>query len=412
MSTGRVLPDAEAAHGYLHRICFKTGPPGVVGAELEWLVAREGDRRAPVPSSLTKSLLAAAGPLPGRSLVSFEPGGQVELSSLPAPDVVSCCAALAGDVAHLESALGAAGLVLVPAGVDPDRPPARQSREPRYDAMAAYFDTLHSELGVVMMTSTAGVQVNLDAGADPADVARRWRMLHLVGPTLSAAFANSPIHRGALTGWRSTRQAVWLRLDPSRTSPPPSGDPWATWAEYVLAAPVMMLRTANLPWLPAPGFTFGDWVGGRVGDLAPPTEDDLGYHLTTLFPPVRPRGWFEVRYLDAQDPRWWSVPVVVLATLLEQSEHPELVDAVAEACEPVTDAWLTAARHGLADPGLARAAQTVFESVLPLVGDAALRMSVEQFAARHVDRARCPADDVLDGFETSFPPRTKQKELR
>ena len=52
----------------------------------------------------------------------------------------------------------------------------------------------------------------------------------------------------------------------------------------------------------------------------PPTEDDLAYHLTTLFPPVRPRGWFEVRYLDAQHPRWWPVPVVLLATAVDAAD--------------------------------------------------------------------------------------------
>jgi hypothetical protein len=41
----RFLGDAEAVHGHLRRICFKTGPPGRVGAELEWLVARREDPR-------------------------------------------------------------------------------------------------------------------------------------------------------------------------------------------------------------------------------------------------------------------------------------------------------------------------------------------------------------------------------
>lgn len=35
-----------------------------------------------------------------------------------------------------------------------------------------------------------------------------------------------------------------------------------------------------------------------------PTLDDLAYHVTTLFPPVRPRGFLEVSYLDAQPQRW------------------------------------------------------------------------------------------------------------
>src|SRR5580693_4679603 len=40
---GRPLSE-EDAEGHVHGICFKTGPPGQVGVELEWLV---GDRRDP-----------------------------------------------------------------------------------------------------------------------------------------------------------------------------------------------------------------------------------------------------------------------------------------------------------------------------------------------------------------------------
>ena len=48
-------------------------------------------------------------------------------------------------------------------------------------------------------------------------------------------------------------------------------------------------------WVP-----FADWADGRVllGGRRP-TDADLEYHLTTLFPPVRPRGWLEIRYLDS-----------------------------------------------------------------------------------------------------------------
>lgn len=393
MTAARPLADAEAAHGYLRRICFKTGPPGLVGAELEWVVARGDDPRAVVPACDVRLLLEAAGRLPGHSVVSLEPGGQVELSSLPSRDVAGCCADLTRDVRHLESVLGAAGLVLVSEGTDPNRPPTRQLHEPRYDAMATYFDGLGHDLGRIMMSSTAGVQVNLDAGADHEDVVRRWRLLHLLGPTLSAAFANSPRLRGAMTGWKSTRQAVWLHLDPPRTHPPSPGDPLVTWPDYVLAAPVMMLRTTTAPWVAAPGFSFGEWVAGRVPHLDPPTEEDLHYHLSTLFPPVRARGWFEVRYLDAQAPAWWPVPVTVLATLLE---HPELADAATQACLPVADSWLSAARLGLGDAALAAAAQKVFQCVAPAVRDAGLRQAVTAFAARYVDRSRNPADDVID----------------
>ena len=189
----------------------------------------------------------------------------------------------------LDQILARHGLTAVPVALDPVRPARRLLRTPRYDAMQDYFDR-RGESGLTMMTGTAAVQINLDAGADAVDVARRWSLLHAVGPALVAAFANSPLHLGRVTGWKSTRQRVVSTMDPTRGAAPRGPDPVTAWAEYALDAPVMMCRREG-DWLAAPGFTFRDWVGGITG-FAPPTDDDLAYHLTTLFPPVRPRaGW-------------------------------------------------------------------------------------------------------------------------
>ena len=56
-----------------------------------------------------------------------------------------------------------------------------------------------------------------------------------------------------------------------------------------------------------------------MADEDAPDAEDLSTHLTTLFPPVRPRGWFEVRYLDAQPWPWWPVPMAVLHALLDDA---------------------------------------------------------------------------------------------
>ncbi len=90
----------------------------------------------------------------------------------------------------------------------------------------------------------------------------------------------------------------------------------------------------------------------------PPTTADLDYHISTLFPPVRPRGHLEVRYLDAQPGRRWALPAAVLAALLAD---PAVTDRARQACEPTVGRWVSAARHGLADRVLQRAAVTVFE---------------------------------------------------
>ena len=105
-----------------------------------------------------------------------------------------------------------------------------------------------------------------------------------------------------------------------------------------------------------------DWSGParhhvpRTGSTSddPPDESTTSLlHLTTLFPPVRPRGWFEVRYLDAQPWRWWPVPMAVLTALVED---PDASAAAARAPAPGSTTGTAAARDGLAAPGLHDAA--------------------------------------------------------
>jgi glutamate--cysteine ligase len=266
--------------------------------------------------------------------------------------------------------------------------------------MEAYFAAAggaSAELGPVMMTSTAALQVNLDVGADPGDAARRWRLLHTVGPTMVAAFANSPVHAGADTGWKSARQRVWQHLDPERTSVPAGADPATAWAHYALDARLMLRRRDGDDWRPEPGRTFRDWLA----DEEPPDVEDLTTHLTTLFPPVRPRGWFEVRYLDAQPWWWWPVPVAVLHALLDD---PDAMSAAEVACAGLDD-WTGAARDGLGSPGLRAAAETCFDVALPALvrrGEHPdLVARVAAFRDRYVRLGRSPADDPLDPLEAS-----------
>ena len=127
-------------HGHVKRICFKTGPPRLVGAELEWIVAFASDPQAGVPVSQVQEALGAAGPLPGRSLLTFEPGGQLELSSRPVTGLSACWQALAADVDHLRGAFAGTGLTLSTTAIDPFRPPQRQLADPRYVGMETYFD--------------------------------------------------------------------------------------------------------------------------------------------------------------------------------------------------------------------------------------------------------------------------------
>src|ERR1700750_2964855 len=84
------LVDCAAVQGFVRRVCFKTGPPGLVGTGLEWLFVSVDDPTDAVPISLLRNLLDEAGPPPCGSLVTYEPGGQLELSSPAAGGVTAC----------------------------------------------------------------------------------------------------------------------------------------------------------------------------------------------------------------------------------------------------------------------------------------------------------------------------------
>jgi glutamate--cysteine ligase len=434
----------EDAEEHVHGICFKTGPPGTVGVELEWLVYDETDPSLPVPHErVTRSLacLDGAGALPGNGSLTAEPGGQVELSSAPAAAIGDCIAAASRDLAAMRGALRPAGLQMVGQGLDPLRPPSRVLRQPRYAAMEEFFDR-DGPWGRVMMCSSASVQVCVDAGLEqggPTGYRFRWRLLHALGPVLVAAFANSPLRCGQRTGWKCGRQEVWNRLDPGRTRAPAGAEPDAAgtggadgmgadprfeFARYALDAEVMCVRRPDAGrWSVPAGLTFRDWLRG-AGERRP-TADDLAYHLTTLWPPVRPHGHLELRVIDAQPgDDGWKVPAAVVAALVDD---PAAADAAMAAAEPVwhpqpggprcgsggADAgagpdgngataspWLRAARLGPADPGLARAGLACFEAADAALGRSAappaIREQVAEFADRYVARGRCPADDMLE----------------
>ena len=385
-----MVTDLSDAEGYVGRVCFKTGPPRRLGIELEWTVHHTEDPSRPLdPAALVAALgdhaprtLRPDSPhlaLPHGGTVTLEPGGQVEISTPPETSLSQLHAGTAADIDYVAARLAGAGLRLGDHGCDPHRPARRVLHTPRYEAMERAFDRVGPH-GRDWMSGSAGLQVCLDAGTHDR-VAARWTALHRLGPVLVALFANSPRHAGRTTGWASSRVRTWLATDPCRTHPPPPGDGDAgSWARRMLDTPVLFVREGDEV-VDTPGpVTFAGWIAGEAGAPGrPPTYDDLDYHLSTLFTPVRARGYLEVRYLDTQPPGDWLTPVAVLAALFADERT---VDEASALALPAADRWAAAARAGLADP--------VIGAVAPRVAQLALG------ALAHTDLTAAQAGAVTD----------------
>ena len=403
------LSEAEV-EALVRGICFKTGPPRRLGVEVEWLVHELRAPQLPVTPERLEAAYAALRTVSLRSALTVEPGGQLELSSPPAASLTDVIATVSADLDAVRAVLREGGLGLVGLGHDPWHEPRRFLRQPRYDAMEACLDRT-GPAGRAMMCSSASVQVCLDAGHEepgPLGLGRRWWLAHHLGAVLVAAFANSPLATHRPTGWLSTRQLMWTRIGAGRAGGPRlDADPRGAWTRHVLDSPVMCVRRDGGPWDVPEGLTFRDWI--RTGAPRPPTREDLDYHVTTLFPPVRPRGHLELRMIDAQPgDDGWIVPLAVTAALFDD---PEAAETAYRAVKPLAERtlglpaphnplWLDAARGGLADAELREVAVTCFTTALdalPRLGAAPeVVEAVTAYLDRYVVLGRCPADDLLD----------------
>lgn len=389
-----------------------SAPPPRIGAEAELLVIA-ADTRLPVPihadegpASLPLLRRVAAGngwteedsgygaprwTVPGRGIVSYEPGGQIEFSAAPQPSVSALRDCLRSVILPLRSAAADAGIELLSVGIDPYNPIDRiplQLHGERYRRMTEYLAGIGPS-GPRMMRQTASFQVNLDWG--PASEAwLRWRVLNAAAPYLLAIFANSSAYAGAPTGHRSFRAAIWRALDPRRTGIFACGpDALGEYLRWALRAPAILLVPPGAPARP-----FGEHLRrGGVGMA------EWHTHLSTLFPEVRPKGFLELRSPDAVAPEWYAAPLVLVSGLLYD---PRTLRAAVELLPPPCPARLVrAGEMGLGDPALARTARDLWD--LALAGCAALGATwadgaalaeARDFADRYTRRGLAPADDT------------------
>lgn len=328
------------------------GAPPRIGIEAELLVFG-GDRGGASVVAIERlaSILFADAAFTERARISFEPGGQVELSPEPQPTVALASSKAIALVADLSARLQRGRIRVEAVGVDRRRAAddvGLQLQRDRYIVMQRHFDAI-GPAGRRMMRQTASLQICIDQ-ARGRDGARQWLAANMIGPSLAAALRT--------TAGADNRTSIWLDVDPSRTGldgrQVDAHRPADAYHAFALGAEVMPLPRAGR--LAPDRVPFARWAAST--DPAPDAAD-VAHHLSTLFPPVRPRGrYLEVRYLDAQPIARMETAIVLLAIILAD---PTACDAALEivGADPVSlaAAWRRSAAYGLADPSLRRAAR-------------------------------------------------------
>jgi len=285
-----------------------------VGLELEWLTYPAADRARRISLAELEPVVARLnGRLPCHSSLTVEPGGQLEISTRPFDSVGDAIDAAQTDAAALRVALDDHGIEMVAAGLDRERVPQRILDTARYRAMQTYFDA-SGWAGRTMMCNTASIQINVDVDGDAADA---WRAAHLVADLLGQQHA----------GPCPNRSDIWSRIDRTRTAAVAGSDPREAWAAYALDARVMFIRLGADECLPIlDGTRLIDWIE-RGHALGWPTDADVLEHLTTLFPPVRPRGFLELRTIDAlADGQWPAVVEMAVSLMLDGPARRDLLE--------------------------------------------------------------------------------------
>ncbi len=321
--------------------------------------------------------------LPDGTRISFEPGGQIEISSTPHATASSVIDSTQALIAMLEVAMATEGIELLARGVDPyndiDAVPLQLHRD-RYERMTRYFESIGPS-GVRMMRQTAALQVNLERGEDPQF---RWRLLNDLAPIVTALFANSRYYAGKSTDWASYRSRLWRTLDPSRTGIIYAEPRYAeNYLSFALNAFAMRSGGDGRSYQ-----TFREWMREPGVD-----EPEWLFHLSTLFPEVRPKEYFELRSADTIEAAKLFAPVVFITGLVYDDESAVSATEILGLPDPIL--LLRAASRGLRDREVWSLATVLFGFAI----EGATRLGEDYISARHREEARAYFKTLISKFK-------------
>ncbi len=238
-----------------------------------------------------------------KTLISLEPGAQLELSAPPLAnlcDFEELLSSFFNDLKKISPQFP--DIAWLSVGIQPFSQLSEISWVPkaRYALMKEYFGSRGS-LAHPMMKKTATNQMNFDYTSEE-DAMDMLRTAFLATSIASALFANSSFSSGKPNGYKTRRLEIWNHTDSLRAGLlkefMESGKSFQDYLEYVLKLPVIFIVRGSR-WMPIQTKTFQEFIQtGHESERA--TWSDFELHLSTAFPEVRLKQYLEVRGMDAQ----------------------------------------------------------------------------------------------------------------
>lgn len=243
----------------------------------------------------------------GQAAVTLEPGGQVEFSGSPLPDIGAMKHEANGFYRALGNITARLGVGILAVGFHPEwrRDQIHAMPKERYKIMLPYMEK-KGRYGVDMMLRTCGAQINLDFSSE-ADMVKKYRVALGLQPVMTALLANSHRAEGKETGYKSYRSLMWTDTDPDRCGIPAfvfdRAMGFARYVDYALDVPMYFIMRDGHH-VDVAGQSFRAFMDGKLPGFEGqyPTIEDWRDHLTTLFPEVRLKNYLELRGPDSPPP--------------------------------------------------------------------------------------------------------------
>tara|TARA_Y100000591_G_scaffold191765_1_gene165806 strand:- start:513 stop:1751 length:1239 start_codon:yes stop_codon:yes gene_type:complete len=299
-----------------------------IGVEEESLVFQGDGKRIPVKSKTTldaKTLIQNLNQkTKNNGFYTLEPGGQVEWSSPPLPDLNQLYQAMKKHQLMLESELSASQLKIIYFGLDPMHDPKeiKLLDDRRYQIMDKKMRKIGGT-GRWMMRNTASIQVSIDF-TDLRDLEEMVFVADCLHPVAAYLFANSPYKMSEGIKKVNIRNVVWHHTDKVRCRNLSYHDITSSnglldkYIDFVLNVPAIFEISKGNAMLSSKK-KIGDLISGDAWK-EPLFQDHILYFFRQIFTNVRIKNVVEIRGSD-RPPRGFEIaPVAFWSGLLTEKK--------------------------------------------------------------------------------------------